>query len=623
LQLRQEIDDLIASGNTGGALRRLAELWQQESGSAVASYLTSRYEQLRPAAQFIPHRFAIQRSFTLEPVGPLVRAAAFIAGIDLTLNLGDFNAYAQEFLDDRSSLYSFKPDTVVLAVQTRDIAPELWSGYADLSPDAVLSSIARVSDSFQSWISAFRRHSSANLIVHTLGPPPIPSFGVLDTQLDASQLDAIRQINDGMRACCRKHRGVFLLDYGSLIVRHGYANWHDEKKWLTARMPIGAGHLIDLAREWLRFLVPLAGRSAKAIVVDLDNTLWGGVVGEEGMHGIQLGPEYPGSAYQAVQRALLDLHRKGILLAVCSKNNPDDAMETLRDHPGMLLKPENFAAMRINWNDKAQNLREIASELNIGTDALAFLDDNPVERAQVRAALPEMTVIELPGDPSRYADAVRDSPFFERVTLSQEDVQRTALYAAERERAHAEQSFTSKQEFFRSLEQEAEIAPVERASLTRVAQLTQKTNQFNLTTRRYSEQQIAEIAARPHWQVFSLRVRDRYGEHGLVGVAITFDEGDDCEIDTFLLSCRVIGRNLETAFLSYLAEAARGRGLKSLRGWFLPTKKNAPAEEFYSQHGFLSTSTKRDGTLWVLDLQANAIETPEWVKVRILAGEMH
>lgn len=623
MQLRQEIDSLIASGDAAGASHRLAELWQQESGSAAASYLTSRYEQLRPSGRFVPHRFGILRSFTLEPVVPLVRASAFVAGIDLAVHLGDFNAYAQEILDHRSSLYSFKPDTVLLAVQTRDIAPDLWSGYADLSPDTVASSVARVVDSSRSWISAFRQHSSANLIVHTLEPPPIPSLGVLDGQLDTPQADAIRQINDGLRIVCRKHRGVFLLDYGSLVARHGYTKWHDDKKWLTARLPISASHLIHLAQEWLRFLVPLTGRSAKALVVDLDNTLWGGVIGEDGMHGIKLGAEYPGSAYQALQRALLDLHRKGILLAVCSKNNPDDAMETLRNHPGMLLRPEKFAAMRINWSDKAQNLREIASELNIGTDALAFLDDNPVERAQVRVALPEVTVIELPPDPSQYTDVVRDSPFFERLTLSQEDLQRTALYAAERERSRVEQSFTSKQDFFRSLEQEAEIAPVERASLARVAQLTQKTNQFNVTTRRYSEQQIAEIAARPHWQVFSMRVRDRYGDHGLVGVAITRDEGDSCEIDTFLLSCRVIGRNLETALLSHLAEAARARGLKSIKGWFLSTKKNAPAREFYAQHGFTLASTNGDGSLWVLDLQTAPIECPEWVKLRILTGEMN
>jgi len=219
-------------------------------------------------------------------------------------------------------------------------------------------------------------------------------------------------------------------------------------------MPIAADYLIYLAREWLRFVIPLSGRTAKVLVTDLDNTMWGGVIGEDGLTGIKLGPEYPGAAYQNLQRAMLDLARRGILLAVCSKNNPDDAIEALENHPGMLLRPKDFSAVRINWNDKAQNLREIASELNVGVDALAFLDDNPVEREQVRGALPEIIVIDLPQDPLGYAAAVRDCPVFERLSLSSEDLQRTSLYAAQRQRSQAEDNFQTKEDFFRYLEQE-------------------------------------------------------------------------------------------------------------------------------------------------------------------------
>src|SRR6267378_6555456 len=206
----------------------------------------------------------------------------------------------------------------------------------------------------------------------------------------------------------------------------------------------------------MRFLRPLTGKVAKALVVDLDNTLWGGVIGEDGMNGIGLGAEYPGAAFQSLQRALVDLHRRGILLALCSKNNPEDALEALEKHPGMILRPTDFAAMRLNWTDKAQNLREIAQELNIGVDALAFLDDNPFEREQVRAALPEVTVIDLGTNPLEYASTVRNCAAFERLTLSSEDQQRTEMYAAQKQRAGAEQNFQSKEDFFRFLEQEAE-----------------------------------------------------------------------------------------------------------------------------------------------------------------------
>jgi FkbH-like protein len=453
------------------------------------------------------------------------------------------------------------------------------------------------------------------LIIHDLEQPLYPSFGVFDAQLQAGQAAVIRNLNSELRALARTQRGVYVFDYDDLLARHGRCNWHDERKWLTARMPISASHLIHLANEWLRYLVPLRGKLAKALVVDLDNTLWGGIIGEDGMAGIKLGPEYPGAAFQSFQRALLDLTRRGILLAVCSKNNPADALEALREHPGMVLRPEHFASIRIGWTEKTEGLREIAAELNIGIDALAFVDDNPFEREQVRASLPEVTVIDLPDDPLHYVAALRACPALERLTLSEEDQQRTSMYAQQRERSQAEQSFRSKEDFYQFLQQEAEISPATPLTLARIAQLTQKTNQFNLTTRRYTEQQISDLAASAGWQVLSIRVRDRFGDHGLVGVAITHDHDDTCEIDTFLLSCRVIGRTVETALLSYVANGASARARRRLVGRFVPTKKNAPAREFYSQHGFQLESQNGDGAVWTLNLHEKQIDCPAWINL--------
>jgi FkbH-like protein len=620
LELRKEIDELLDRGAGPVAYRRLGELWRQEQGQAAAAFIVSRCEKLRGQLSFTAFRLAILRSFTVEPATMLLRAAAFLSGIDLQVHVGDFNAYPQEILDRDSSVYKFSPDAVILAVQACDVAPDLWSGFADLSSEAVAAAVQRVGSSYQQWTRAFRERSSASLIVHTLEHPSVPALGVLDGQLPLYQRAAFEQMNQQLLAIKTDLRGVFLLDYDALVARYGRIPWRDQRKWLTARMPVAADYLIHLANEWLRFLVPLSGKTAKALVVDLDNTLWGGVIGEDGINGIKLGAEYSGAGYQALQRAVLDLSRKGILLAICSKNNPEDAMEALEHHPDMLLRPQHFAAIRINWNDKAQNLREIAAELNIGVDSLAFLDDNPAERESVRATLPEVTIIDLPKDPIDYAAALRDCPVFERLTLSQEDQERTALYAAEHERSHAAQTFTSKEDFFRFLDQEAEVTPVGPTTLTRVAQLTQKTNQFNLTTRRYTEQQIAELAAGPGTQVTSIRLRDRYGDHGLVGVAITRDRDADCEIDTFLLSCRVIGRTVETALLAHLAEQARSRGRARLLGRFLPTRKNAPARDFYSLHGFRPQPQNAEGSLWVLDLTPAAVPPPEWIKMNIVNG---
>jgi FkbH-like protein len=614
--LRIEADRLIAASAFDSAAQRLAELWRRDSSSAAASFVTSRLDALREHLTLTKFRLAILRSFTVEPIVPLLRAEAFAYGIDLEVHVGDFNTYVQDILDGQSSLYRFAPNAVVLAVRADQAAPELWRDFADLSPEAAQQAARRVANGYEQWVRSFREKSSAALIIHSLERPSAPCLGVLDDQSETGQSGLIRQINNELRRMVAGFRGVYCLDYDALVARHGSEHWHDERKWLMARLPISANYLLQMAREWTRFIVPLSGRTAKVLVVDLDNTLWGGVIGEDGMAGIKVGPEYPGAAYQALHRALLDLSRKGILLAVCSKNNLDDAMEALDQHPGMLVRAKHFAAMRINWTDKSQNLREIAQELNVGIDALAFLDDNPFEREQVRAALPEVTVINLPKDPLDYASAVRNCAVFERLTLSAEDQQRTEMYAAQKERTGAEQSFQSKEDFFRFLEQEAELEPVSDLTLARVAQLTQKTNQFNLTTRRYTEPQLAEMAKRPEWHIFSIKVRDRFGDHGLVGVAITHEQGGQCEVDTFLLSCRVIGRTVETALLAHLAESAAQRGCKQLVGWFLPTKKNAPARDFYQQHKFVRQEDNGQGSLWVLDLKSSTLRCPEWIKLK-------
>jgi FkbH-like protein len=620
LDLRSEIDRRVEAGSPEIAAARLGELWRNQSDLATAAFVCSRYERLRGKLHLISHRVAILRSFTVEPIVALLRADAFCSGIDLAVHIGDFNAYSQEILDPSSSLYSFVPDSVILAVRTPDIAPDLWVQYSDLSPEEIQRACERVSSSFEGCMRAFRELTSAALIAHNLEQPVRPSFGVLDAQPGTGQSEAIRQINRELSRHAGESRGIYILDYDALEARHGRQSWLDDRKYLTARLPISGENLIHLSREWLRFLVPLSGKIAKALVVDLDNTLWGGIVGEDGFAGIKLAPEYPGAAYQALQRVMLDLARRGILLAICSKNNPEDAMEVLESHPGMLLRPKHFAAMRISWSDKVQGLREIAAELNIGIDSLAFLDDNPVEREQVRASLPEVTVIDLPTNPFGYASTVLDCPVFERLSVSAEDTQRTAIYAKQRERASKELLFQSKEDFYRFLEQEVEIAPLSPETLGRISQLTQKTNQFNLTTRRYTEQQISEMSMGKGWHILSVRVHDRFGDQGLVGVSITHDERDTCEIDTFLLSCRVIGRTVETALLSAIAKAASARECTRLSGYFLPTKKNPPAENFYSRHGFQLVSESSEGSLWALDLKEQQIRCPDWIAIKVVDG---
>ena len=360
-------------------------------------------------------------------------------------------------------------------------------------------------------------------------------------------------------------------------------------------------------------ILPVTGRTRKAVVVDLDNTLWGGVIGEDGIDGIKIGREYPGAAFLALQRALLDLHRRGVILAIASKNDERDALDVLDRHPGNLLRREHFAAHEIGWNPKPESLRRIAAELNIGLDSLVFVDDNPAEREAVRRELPQVLVVELPQDPMQYAASLRALPCLERVRVSSEDRDRGRQYAEQRSRAAYKTSAATLEDYYRSLEMIVEIAPLGDANRARISQLTQKTNQFNLSTRRYDEAALAALAAEDATRVYGCSVRDRFGDNGLVGVVIVRDRSPAFEIDTLLLSCRVIGRTIETAMLSYVATQARRAGARSLRGWFVPTAKNEPAADFYSRHGFEQVEARDGASLWQCDLLRTQIEWPEWL----------
>ena len=610
---RNEIERQIAVGRFAQAHGLLAGYWQANPGPAAASFVLSQFEKLRTAVGAPTLRVAILRSFTVEPLVPLLRAAAAANRIDLQVYVGGFNTYAQEILDSSSNLYRFQPEIVILAVQTRDLVPELWNEYSGLKASAVETAVRRATNLLRDLIGAFRDRSQASLVAHTLEFPMFPSQGLLDLQSGNGQLATIRELNERICAYAREYAGVYALDYDALIARNGRRHWRDDRKWSAVRLPISANCLIHQVNEWLRFIQPLSGRICKALVMDLDNTLWGGVLGEDGMEGIALGSEYPGSAYLDFQRSILDLYHRGVLLAICSKNDEREAMDTLHRHPHMLLRPEHFASIRINWKEKSLNLGEVAAELNLGADALAFVDDSPVECEQVRLSLPEVNVIQLPSDPSRYSLTLRGNPIFERLALSAEDRERNGFYATQRHRHELKNTTGSLEEFYRSLQQRVVFAEVSSKTISRVAQLTQKTNQFNLTTRRYREQDIVALLARPEVRIITVSVSDRFGENGLVGVAITVDDDFASEIDTLLLSCRVIGRKIETALLAYIIQQASSRGLGSLKGWFFPTARNAPAKDFYQSHGFSLSREENQGSLWQFDLTTSKLACPEWI----------
>jgi FkbH-like protein len=415
---------------------------------------------------------------------------------------------------------------------------------------------------------------------------------------------------------------VAVVDVASLAAAIGFQNWHDPRMWYLTRSRWSRTALHALAERYTAAICCSVGRIRKCIVVDLDNTLWGGVVGEEGIEGLKLGEDGIGRSYVEFQIELLNLHSKGTLLAICSKNNAEDALEVFRSHPAMRLREENFAAIRINWEDKASNLRALAEELNIGLDSFVFLDDNAAERSLIRQTLPEVLVPDLPADPSGYRTLLLElaARHFYRIGITAEDWRSGEAYQAQAERRKLEASATSLAEYYRTLGMRARIGRADAFTIPRIAQLTQKTNQFNLTTRRYSEAEIWSASQNPDCAVWWLELTDQFGPNGLVGVLILRrQQQGTLGIDTFLLSCRVMGRTAEDAFL---AAIAREMGASGLIGEYRPTAKNAVVCDLYPRLGFRLLRQEAGAELWEWKLAEASLMVPAWFEIELASSAL-
>ena len=564
-------------------------------------------------------RIALLGSSTLDQLADCLAAACYRRGLRPRMYTGGFDQYAQEILDDSSGLYTFGPDVLILAVHPTKLFPVLYEFPPGLSAGDRESAVQDGIATLRSLISRFRSRSSAPVIVHNMAVPRYSALGVSDWRDVCGQRELFYQINSLLACLARdEFAGVYALDLDLVEARCGKSRATDVRLWLAARLPWSEPMLEELTTEHMRFLNPLLGLSRKCLVLDLDGTLWGGVVGENGVDGLQLGVEAPGNAFVMFQREIRRLWRRGVMLAICSKNNEAEALEAFR-HPAMVLRQSDFAARRINWEPKPDNLREIAEELNIGLDSLVFFDDSPAERAAVRSALPQVLCPDLPRDPAHLRDTLLALDVFDTLELTAEDFRRNAMYAEqhERKRFAAEHAKGPLEQYLSELDTVVDVVQPSPATLPRLAQLTQKTNQFNLTTRRYSEGELASANA-DGTLVIGLRVTDRFGDSGVVGLAIAGPrDAGTWEIDALLLSCRVIGRGVESALLSYLSEQVRLRGGERLLGRFVPTERNAPARDCYPRHGFRLRSEIPGGVQsWEFDLTAGALDVPTWIQLR-------
>jgi FkbH-like protein len=599
-----------AGGRREQAHALLNRLVQVDPSLASATFAYKERARLGGSAGR-PVRIAILSSYVVDPLIPFLDVECRGVGLSPSFHLGGFNQYSQEILSPSSALYSFDPEIVFLALALEDLFP-------DITRMPSVEALARGHDEILERLGALvrelRARSKALIVVHELALTDWSPNGILDNRQRNGLVGWVEALNRALTETLGSHE-AYLLPLRQVVSRVGTREGAARKLRHMARMRFAETALRELARYSMRYVKPLKGLTRKCVVVDLDGTLWGSVVGEVGADGIQLGPTAPGVEFVEFQEALLNLTRRGILLAACSKNNPDDVLPVLRDHPSMVLREQHFSALRINWRNKADNLREIAEELNIGLDSLVFVDDNPIERELIRLVLPEVLTVELPRDPSQFRSILEDMSDFEVLALTQEDEMRAAEYQVARKRHALERASTSLDEYLHSLELRAEIGRAQPAQLPRLVQLFNKTNQFNTTTRRYQTGDVDGFMRSAAHHVYVLRAADRFGDHGLVGTAVVRATGDTWWIEAFLLSCRIMGLSVETALLERIVDDARSAGATRLIGEFVPTAKNSPAEDLYRRHGFRSMPGSAAAACWELDPGVHGVERPTWICV--------
>jgi FkbH-like protein len=474
-------------------------------------------------------------------------------------------------------------------------------GFATVEPDPAAALDAEVARWTSLW-DLLAARTTARVIQWNFPVPDTTPFGHLGARLPGARPTLVQALN--LRLGQAAGTMVGILDCERLSASFGKERWFDPRYWHLSKQAVALGAVPLVARHLAAVIAAHLGLSKKCLVLDLDNTLWGGVVGEDGLTGIRVGGDAEGEAYVAFQEHVLALKARGVILAVCSKNNEADAKEPFEKHPEMRLRLEDISVFVANWESKPDQLRQIAKILDIGTDALVFVDDNPVEREAMRQLCPEIDVVALPADPALYARALSQHLALEPASFTVEDTRRTEQYRARAEAARLEASASSLDEFLESLEMRAVVKPIDDLDLERVVQLMGKTNQFNLTNRRHGRAQVERFVADPDCVHLTLRLADRFTDHGLVSVLVATRDGDALDIDTWLMSCRVIGRTVEAQVLQALSARALAAGCTRLRGTYVPSAKNGMVADVYGRFGFQLLGTAEDGTTtWEYDLE--------------------
>jgi FkbH-like protein len=588
VDLRERLRSALALADPQDRLEQLAVLAAYRLGYLETIQLDSAMAKtsVAGASRFAAVRLALLSSCTADHLAPAIRVAGLRRRLLIEVYLAPFGQYRQQVLDPATPLSDFKPDLVLLSLSAREmVAGVALDATHDEAERAVAAAVAQLREI---WRQA-RDRFGAVVIQQSFLDVSEPLFGSYDRLVAAAPSRLVGRLNDALAAQVAAE-GVLLLDVARASSRDGLDNWFDVTRWLQAKIEVAPQAAPAYGELVARLAAAHLGRSKKCLVLDLDNTLWGGVIGDDGVEGIVLGAGSAlGEAHSALQRYAKSLAERGVILAVCSRNDPAVAEAAFRDHPEMLLQRSDFAAFVANWDDKAANLGAIAAQLNIGLDALVFVDDNPAERARVREALPLVAVPELPPDAAHYVRCLADAGYFEAISFTAEDRDRARQYSANAERDAVRATAQSLTDFLRDLAMTVVFGPIEAVDLARAAQLLNKTNQFNTTARRYSAEAVARIAQASENIALQYRLVDRFGDNGLVSVMLLVSAADDptvLEVANWVMSCRVFGRQLEAEAMNIAVEAALRRGARGLRADYVPTGRNGVVSALFENLGF-------------------------------------
>lgn len=535
-------------------------------------------------------------------------------GLAPTLYVAPYGQYQQVVLGDDPALRAFGPTHVLFALDFEDLFGDIsrrpfdWDDAGrSARVDAELAGLGRLADVLQD------RFPEALVVVPTLIAPPLSAVRGLDYNTSFGIRDVADRFALGLRDLVASRPRRLVLDHEAVVSWHGYRELYDDRMWYLGRIRWSAAGLRAIAAEQAATIAATVRSPKKVIALDLDGTLWGGIVGEDGMN-VMLASDGPGLAYREFQEELLNLRKRGVLLVACSKNDPEDAFDVIDHHPAMVLRREHFSALRIDWTDKATNLRAIADELDLGLESFVFIDNDPVECEWVRSQLPEVEVVALPSDAASFRRTLLGIGSLLAVSVNVEDRARPRLYQQRAQAEDLRRATPSLEEFYGALGMKVHVARATDATIPRIGQLTRKTNQFNLTGRRYSDAEVGALVSDPEHLVYGLSLTDRFGDHGMVGAAILARRGTEWWIDVLLLSCRVLGRTVEHAFVAFLASRAHLLGGTALVGERIATAKNAVTRDVYRGLGF--DAADAEGRLWRLPLPAERLTVPAYIELR-------